>query len=129
MPLTTIRANHIKNKLPKITQGRTQLIDLTLKNPDGTTWTLSVNAIWKPDHDVDPVLSAIGPRAASVADDIVSVFLQSDVTLAQLRACIYAQPHTPIGAEIANRYILMSITPKGLLPGGDRFVCTWTRQR
>ena len=37
-------------------------------------------------------------------------------------AVVYAAPQTPTASEPANRYVLTSITPKGIMAGGDRYV-------
>lgn len=129
MPLDAFKSAHILAKLALIDMGRTQQIVLTLKLANGTTTQLIVPAIWKPYHDMDPSLMEAGPGTGTSEDDILASFNLADVSLAQMRSCIYAYPQTPTGAEPANRYIVTSITPKGLLPGGDRIVVTFDRQR
>lgn len=134
MPLDTRKTAHITAKLRTILAGRGQQITLVLRNPDNTTKTLSVYAIWREAQDADPTLNpphggVPGAPSTGGQDDIVSEFLAEDITLAQLRAVIYAAPATLLASEPATRYILTGITPKGMLPGGDRYIVTWTRQR
>jgi hypothetical protein len=134
MPLDTRKLKHIAAKLTPITQGRTQQITLVLRNPDGTTQTIQKPAIWRQAQDADPTLnppsgSVPGSPHTGGVEDIVSLFNQTDISLSQLRSCIYAYPTSPLSSEPANRYLLTSVTPKGMQPGGDRFIVTWTRQR
>jgi hypothetical protein len=56
------------------------------------------------------------------------MFRASDITLQQLRSVIYATVD-PENNATANRFRLTSVVPKGIMPGGDRYLCTFNRQR
>jgi hypothetical protein len=134
MPLTPSKAKHIAAKLRAVALGRTQLITLTLRTPAGGTTTMTIPMIWKPAEDADPSMVPPGSGTPGFTNidqtaDIVAIALQQDISLAQIRAVISAQPASPTGAEVANRYILTSDTPKGITPGGDRLLLTFRRQR
>jgi hypothetical protein len=134
MPLDTRKTAHITSKLRTILAGRGQQITMTLRKSDNTTTTLSIYGIWREAVDADPTMNppsggVPGAPNAGGQDDIVSEFLAEDITLAQLRSVIYAAPATLLNSEPATRYIPTGITPKGMLPGGDRYIVTWTRQR
>lgn len=134
MPLDTRHINHIKNKMARTRVGRTQTVALVLKLPDNTTSTLTADALWRPMVDADPSLApanrvVLGDAGLGGSGDVLASFLATDVTLAQLRSCIYAYPASPYPDEPATRYLITSITPRGMMAGGDRYVCTFTRQR
>lgn len=112
--------------------GRQQQVILTLRTPSGGTTTKTVNAVWRIDSDANPVWQ--GPTDAlfhlGTQGDVVALFNESDITLQQLRACIYAQLGADAaGAQVAQKYTLLGIVPAGMMPGGDRFYTRWTRQR
>lgn len=131
MPLDARKIAHIKAKIPLINQGRTQPIAWVLKNADGSTTTHVIDTLWGPAQDADPTLGTpqSGTLAVGTADDILASVNGTDLSLAQLRSCIYATPQSPLADEPASRYLITTITPKGMMAGGDRYVVTLTRQR
>jgi hypothetical protein len=132
MPLTTAKLAHIDAVVRRAWSSRSQTVDLTLRSVGGGTTTKTVTAIWRAIQDADPSLGpAYGESAAQNGDaDVEAVFFVADVTLAQLRSCIYAQLHAGQGqgAEPAHRYTLTTVEVKGMKPGGSRFLTYWIRQ-
>jgi hypothetical protein len=136
MPLTAKKIAHIQSMVTRTLAGRTQPVVLTLRTPQGGTTTITVNGIWRVQADFDPAYE--GPTNAithlGTEPDIVAQFSMADVTLHQLKACIWAQllPNqdgSPLGgAQPATRYTLTDIETAGIPPGGDRFITRWTRQ-
>jgi hypothetical protein len=131
MPLDSRKIAHIKAKIALINLGRTQPICWVLKNADGSTTTHTVDTLWGPAQDADPTLGTpqSGTLAVGTSDDVLASVQGADLSLAQLRACIYAYPQSALDDEPASRYIITTITPKGMMTGGDRYVVTLTRQR
>lgn len=130
MPLTARKVTHLTGKYASIMAGRSQTVNLTLRNADGTTSVLAVPAVWKPVWDSDPTRdgATVHPAEIGTANDIVAWFRTTDVTLVQLRSCIYASPASPGPGETSPRYTLVSIEARGIPPGGDRFVTEWVRE-
>jgi hypothetical protein len=132
MTLTPAKLAHIDALMRRTWAGRSQLVDLTIRNPDGSTATLTVTALWDPVQDADPSLGpAYGEGAAQFGDvDVQAVFFVADISLAQLRSCLHAQLHPGEGqgAQPATRYTLTALTIHGIRPGGSRFFTEWIRQ-
>lgn len=131
MVLTTAKVNHVAKRLKDTLKGRSQLVNLTLKNGDGTTTVLAVNGVLRPNQDADPSFDPGSPTALSphTADAVLLVAL-ADVSLSQMRSCIYLELAAHgTGAEPAQRYLATSIAIKGIGPGGDRMIVTLERQR
>jgi hypothetical protein len=131
LPLTTSKIAHIQARLRKVMQGRTQLVDLTLQSTPTTQTTLTVPAVWRVQEDQDPIFDPAGTGGddAKIAD-VIALFNIQDVTFAQMRSCVYAQLHPgQPGPPIATRFLPTSIEVKGLMPGGDRILVTFDRQR
>ena len=131
MPLNAAKIAHIKANIVKMNAGRQQQVILTLRTAGGGTSTLTVNAVWRVMGDFDPTYE--GPNnvrfQGTVDADVEAIFNQADVTLPQLRACIWASLGSDAtGAQPATKYTLMDIEPVGIMPGGDRFFTRWTRQ-
>src|SRR5579859_358617 len=130
MPLTASKLAHLNAKLAILFDQRAQQVTLTLKNADGSTTTLTINGIFRLGADFDPTMD-LAPHGSELkgADAILMVH-EADVTYAQIRACIYVTVTTPAGADaMASRYIVTSIEPKGMGPGGDRYILSLDRQR
>jgi|SRR5579884_2027776 len=126
MPLNTRKLNHLHDLLVRAMAGRSQDVILTLKAADGSTSTLTVPAIFRLSVDADPRLA--GHSGSPGAPDVLAQFMQTDVTLDQLRACVkITLPPGTTGPDLANAYAIRSIAIKGLQPGGDRFICAVTR--
>jgi hypothetical protein len=132
MPLTARKIAHIKANLVKIFAGRTQQVLLTIRNADGSTTTLpTLNAIWRAMEDQDPIYDPAGTGGDDIkVADVVALFNLADISYSQMRQCVWAElvPGQP-GPAIATRYLPTSITPKGIIPGGDRLIVTFDRQR
>ncbi len=131
MPLDSRKIAHISSLLTKQMAGRTQSVRLTLRTAGGGTTTLVVPAIWKPVEDADPALVESNHMSSHIGGDpdVQAVFALSDVSLSQMRACIHAELLTHgTGAEPATTYLLLSVEPRGLPPGGDRLFTRWARQ-
>jgi len=132
MPLSTRKLAHIKANLVKVWASRTQQVLLTIRNPDGSTTTLTpIAAIWRATEDQDPIYDPAGTGGDDQkAADIVALFNLADISYATMRQCVWAElvPGQP-GPAIATRYLPTSITPKGIAPGGDRLLVTFDRQR
>ncbi|MGI8825265.1 MAG: hypothetical protein ACR2JC_06440 [Chloroflexota bacterium] len=123
MPLNPAKAKHITAKLNALFLQRAQPVTLTLLAPGGATSTLTINAIFRLEQDADPTL---GKEIV----DAIMLCRTADVTLAQLRSCIYVQPAANSAAALlASKYLITSILPKGILPGGDRYIVSLDRQR
>lgn len=131
MVLTPAKLNHVAKRLKDTLKGRAQQVNLTLKNGDGSTSVLQVSGILRPSQDADPAFDPGSPTAAPPHDaDAVLLVAMADVSLVQMRSCIYVEPgQHGIGAEPAQRYIPTSIAIKGLAPGGNRMIVTLERQR
>jgi len=130
MPLTPAKTRHIIGKYKQIFAGRTQLVNLTCKNPDGTTRVVAITAVLRPTTDLDPSIEATPGRDVLHSGDAVMHCLLSDVSLATLRSCIAVELATHgTGIEPASRYLINTIQSKGMVPGGDRFVISLVRQR
>lgn len=131
--LTPQKLAHIDAMIAKAQAGRTQLVDLTLRQTDGSTSVLTVPALWRAVQDADPSLGpSYGETAAREGDaDIIAVFNVSDVSFHQLRSCIYASLHPGEGqgVEPAHRYVNVAIEVKGIKPGGTRYLTHWIRQQ
>jgi hypothetical protein len=129
MPLTARKIAHIKAKQALLLEARSQPVYLTCKRADGTTYQKTVNAIWREMADYDPTLDqqALNDDAANYAD-IHALFLTSDIDLATLRSVVYATVD-PVSSATATRFRLTSVALKGMMPGGDRYYCTFNRQR
>jgi hypothetical protein len=129
MPLTARKIAHIQAKQDALFQGRAQSIYLTCKRADGTTYQLTIQGIWREMADFDPVLDeqSLSENDANLAD-VHALFKASDITLQQLRSCIYATVDASPNAT-ATRFRLTSIAIKGMQPGGNRYYTTWNRQR
>jgi hypothetical protein len=132
MPLTVQKAAHINTMLRKAWAQRSQTVDLHLRIAGGGTSVLTVSSIWRVLQDADPSLGpAYGDTAKQMGDvDVSAIFFVADVTLAQMRSCLYAQltAGQGIGVQPATKYTLTSIEVKGLLPGGSRYLTHWIRQ-
>ncbi len=132
MPLDTRKIAHIKANMKKVLIGRTQSVLLTIRNADGSTTTLpSINAIWRVMEDQDPIYDPAGTGGDDVKTaDVVGLFNIADVSYTTMRQVIYAElaANQP-GPAVATRYLPTSITPKGIVPGGDRLIVTFDRQR
>jgi hypothetical protein len=130
MPLTPSKAAHIQNMVAKTFTGRSTSVILTLRTAGGGTTTLTVQAVWRVIIDDMPTYE--GPTNAlthlGVESPIQAEFNAADVTLAQLRSCIYATLTSPGPNQPASRYVLTDIEPTGMLPGGTRYFTRWTRQ-
>jgi len=130
MALTTRKLAHITAMYKKVFAGRSQSVILTLRTGAGGTTTLTVNAVWRVMGDMDPTLSQtvadIETRATS--PDVIAEFLESDVTLAQLRSCISITLAAGVGAQPAQKYIIAAIDVRGMPPGGDRYIVNCMRQ-
>jgi hypothetical protein len=132
MPLNARKIAHIRNQIARTHAGRSQQVMLTLRTDTGGTTTLVVNAVWRVMIDSDPTLEGAQNTRFKIGadDDINAMFDMKDITLHQLRSCIYAQLGSDAtGAQPAQRYVLLDVEPVGLMPGGDRFFTKWTRQR
>lgn len=130
MPLTPRAASHIKAKLALMWEGRTQPIVFTLRTVTGGvpgTTTLTVDAVWHVNDDADPAYSETAGRRP--LPDILAMVNAADITLAQLRSCLYAAPQSLLANEPATRYLITAIQPKGTMAGGDRYMLTLARQR
>lgn len=94
------------------------------------TNTLQINGIWRVMEDADPTLSEINIAVMRTAEkpDVIAHFLESDISLAQLRSCIYAYPTTPVGVNPANHFLLAHVDVRGLQPGGSQLITYWMRQ-
>lgn len=135
MPLDTRKLAKIASNMTRLRAGRTQPVTLTLKHSDGSTSTMSVNAIIRPMEDDDPALDPSRRMPQTISNNtantaaVMSV-LTSDVTYLQMRSCIYVDlPTGSPGTVIASRYIPGTIEPKGIAPGGDRLIIALARQR
>jgi hypothetical protein len=132
MPLTASKAAHINAVLRRSWAQRSQLVDLHLRTAGGGTTILTVAAIWRVLQDTDPSLGpAYGDTAKQMGDvDVSAVFFVADVSLAQLRSCLWAQlaAGQGTGVQPATKYTLTSVEVKGLLPGGSRYLTHWIRQ-
>jgi hypothetical protein len=134
MPLSTSKIRHIQANLKRVMAGRTQSVILTLALPGGGTTTLTVPAVWRPVEDQDPDYDPGGMGGASGNDlaeaDVVAMFNIADVSYAQMRSCVYVQLAAgQPGPAFATRYIPTAIFVKGMVPGGDRLIVSFDRQR
>jgi len=104
-------------------------VALTFRNTDGSSWTKIVNAIWRVMADNQEVLegAANQRQMIGVEPTINGMFLAADITLAQLRSVMYAQPIDSTG-QPGTQYTLTNVQPIGMQPGGDRIFTIWTRQ-
>jgi hypothetical protein len=114
----------------KVFAGRAQSVILTLRTPVGGTTTLTINAVWRVMGDMDPTLSqtAADIETRATSPDVLAEFLESDVSLAQLRSCLYITLAAGVGAQPASKYIIAAIEVRGMPPGGDRFLVHCMRQ-
>jgi hypothetical protein len=131
MPLTAAKIAHIKGKLDLLHQGRSQQIVLTLKASDGSTSTRTVTGILRPVADEDPSFTSEGGGNTVNAknSDAVMALKQADIDLPTLRSVVeVSYGNDATGAQPANRYRITGIDIKGIMPGGDRFVCYLERQ-
>ena len=130
MPLTAKKLAHITAMYAKVFASRSQQVTLTMRTGAGGTTTLQVKSVWRVMGDMDPTLSQtiadIETRATQ--PDVVAEFLESDVTLAQLRSTICITLVAGVGAQPAQKYIIAAIDVRGMAPGGDRFICSCMRQ-
>ena len=80
--------------------------------------------------DMDPTLSqtAADIETRATQPDVIAEFLETDVTLAQLRSVLYITLSAGVGAQPAQKYIIAAIDVRGMPPGGDRFVVNCMRQ-
>lgn len=131
MPLDARKTKHIQANLKKLMSGRTQSVVLTLAQAGGGTTTLTVNAIWRPGEDQDPVYDPGGAGGDDLkVADVTAMFNLADVSYAQMRSCVYAQLAAgQPGPSFATRYLPTAIFVKGMIPGGDRMIVTFDRQR
>ncbi|HZU13905.1 MAG TPA: hypothetical protein VFB58_13770 [Chloroflexota bacterium] len=127
MPLTPRNIAHIQAKLATIWEGRTQPVVFTLRQAGGGTTTLTVNALWHPNADLDPAYA--DPQGHAPGADVLCMVAGTDMTLQQIRSALYAAPQSLLANEPATRYLITSLTPRGTMAGGDRYVLTLTRQR
>jgi hypothetical protein len=132
MPLTSAKAAHLNAMIRKSWVQRSQLVDLHLRTAGGGTTVLTVTSIWRVLQDADPNLGpAYGDTSKQMGDvDVSAVFFVADVTLAQLRSCLWAQltAGQGVGVQPATKYTLTSVEVKGILPGGSRYLTHWIRQ-
>ena len=131
MPFDTFKQTHVKTKLATIMSGRTQSVVLTLNLQGGGTTTLTVNAIWRVQEDQDPDFDPAGHQLGDVKNsDVLAMFNMTDVSYDQMRSVAYAvlangQP----GPDVAVRFIPNFILVRGMVPGGDRILVGFDRQR
>jgi hypothetical protein len=130
MPLTTRKLAHITAMYAKVFASRSQQVILTMRTAGGGTTTLTIKAIWRVMGDYDPTLSQqiADIETRGTQPDVLSEFLQSDVTLPQLRSTIYLTLAAGVGAQPAQKYVITFIEVKGITPGGDRFNVHCMRQ-
>jgi hypothetical protein len=131
VPLNARKIAHIKARVKQIFAGRAQQVILTCRTGSGGTTTLTVNAIWRVMIDADPAIEGAQNTRFKIGadDDINAMFNTEDITLQQLRSCIYAElGQDATGAQPAKRYVLLDVEPVGIMPGADRFFTKWTRQ-
>jgi hypothetical protein len=114
----------------KIFAGRSQTVVLTCRTGAGGTTTLNKPAVWRVQGDMDPSLSqtAADIETRATSPDVIAEFLETDVTLAQLRSCIYITLAAGVGAQPATKYTIAAIDVRGMTPGGSRFVVNCMRQ-
>jgi hypothetical protein len=131
VPLTAAKLAHLTALYAKVVLFRQQAVTLTLRQSGGGTTTLGVNCVFKPLADLDPAFDPVGAGISDIKGaDAYAMFLETDVTLAQLRSCLYLTINSPVGSDlVASRYIPTSIAAKGLPAGGDRYLVTFERQR
>jgi hypothetical protein len=120
---------HITAKLDAIWQNRTIQMRLVLRQPDGGTVTLTVNGIFKLIQDEDPTIFVQQGLDSIHNADAVALLKTDDITLSQIRGCMYLEPQTTWGSSIVTRYLVTGVAMKGMLPGGDRYVLSLDRQR
>lgn len=107
---------------------RSLSVNLALKNPDGSLVQLTVWGVVHPLADGDPTL-------AKEANDAVLYLNYPQITLAQLRSCVWVslQQNQPPGdsaaGDIASRYLISSIAAERIPENVDRWVVTLDRQR
>lgn len=130
MPLTTRKLAHISAMYRKVFAGRSQAVVLTLRTPAGGTTTLTVQGVFRVMGDMDPTLHQLSAdnETRATMPDVIAQFLEADVTLAQLRSCIYLTLAAGVGAQPAQKYVIAAIDVRGMTPGGDRFICDCMRQ-
>ena len=131
MPLTARKVAHMRSMVAKTMAGRTQQVILTLRTPTGGTQTLTVNAVWRVMGDFDPTLEGANNDKYHLGaePDINAIFNITDISLHQLRACLWATLGSDAtGAQPATKYALLDVEPIGTPPGGDRFYTKWSRQ-
>lgn len=131
MPLTPGKVARIRATVARTFQGRQQQVILTLRTPAGSTTTLTVDAVWRVMSDSEPAMEAgSNDRFHIGGQDVVAIFNAADITLPQLRSCIWAVLGADAtGAQPAIKYTVLHVEPFGMVPGSDRFYTIWTRQR
>jgi hypothetical protein len=130
MALTTRKLTHITAMYQKIFASRAQNVVLTMRTSAGGTTTLTVKSVWRVMGDMAPTLSqtAADIETRATQPDVIAEFLETDVTLAQLRSTLYITLSAGVGAQPATKYIIAAIDVRGMPPGGDRFLCNCMRQ-
>jgi hypothetical protein len=130
MPLTTRKLAHISAMYQKIFATRSQQVVLTMRTSAGGTTTLTLKSVFRVMGDMDPTLSqtAADVETRATTPDVIAEFLETDVTLPQLRSVIYLTLSAGVGAQPAQKYIIAAIDVRGMAPGGDRFLCHCMRQ-
>jgi ABC-type uncharacterized transport system involved in gliding motility auxiliary subunit len=130
MPLTTRKLTHISAMYQKIFASRSQQVVLTMRTSIGGTTTLQIKSVFRVMGDMDPTLSqtAADVETRATTPDVIAEFLETDVTLPQLRSVIYLTLAAGVGAQPAQKYTIAAIDVRGMAPGGDRFLCHCMRQ-
>ncbi|HLJ67756.1 MAG TPA: hypothetical protein VKX16_10400 [Chloroflexota bacterium] len=131
MPLDARKLAHIVLATSRSFDARAQPVTFYLRQRDGSTSQLVLNVIWRVLGDFDPTLEAPTQSTTRLgtSDDILCAIKTTDITLQQLRACVYAAPGPQApGAQPASRYILTNIEVAGMPPGGDRYYVSFAQQ-
>lgn len=130
MPLTTRKIAHIVAMYQKVFAQRSQSVILTMRTSAGGTTTLTVNAVWRVMGDQDPSLtqSVADVETRGSLPDVYAEFLETDVTLAQLRSVLWITLTAGVGAQPAQKYFINAIEVRGMQPGGNRFNVHCMRQ-
>ena len=130
MPLNTRKLAHLAQQNAKLFDARAQPITLVCRNRDGSTGSITIQAIWRILGDYDPVMEAPTQSTTRLgtSDDVLAEILTSAVTLQQLRSCLYAYPGPSAPPEPATKYIPTNIEIAGMIPGGSRYFVSFAQQ-
>lgn len=130
MPLNPRKLAHLAANRTRIFASRAEPITFTIRNPNNSTSTLTINAIFRSMADEDPSTVRAPPLSDIHGADAILEANLSDISLTQLRATItLARAPGAAGATFASTFMITSIAVKGIPPGGDRWIVTLTRQR